>query len=110
MDDIETASSCSRPEKTIAAEHRFRVLRILDESMQPLLLSGTLLVVDLDATPELGNIVLVCMSPVGEKIGRLVQHHGKPCLKAANPEFPLIPLESHSCISGVVTQAMVSLD
>ena len=70
-------------------------LRVSGESMLGAgIHDGDLLVVDRSLDPRPGRVVVVVLD--GEfTLKRLVQHHGRLRLEAANPAYP--PLELHRC-------------
>ena len=70
-------------------------LRVSGESMLGAgIHDGDLLVVDRSLDPRPGRVVVAVLD--GEfTLKRLVQHHGRQRLEAANPAYP--PLELHRC-------------
>jgi SOS-response transcriptional repressor LexA len=86
-------------------------LRVHGDSMEPVFVEGSIIVVDPDQRAENGSYVVVRLE--GEETAtfkQLVQDGGRQYLKPLNPRYDIIRIDGDATICGVVRQMVMDFD
>lgn len=86
-------------------------LRVRGDSMEPRFPEGSIIVVDPDREPENGSFVVVRMEEQAEvTFKQLVIDAGVRMLKPLNERYPIMEINGHATVVGVVRQLVMDID
>jgi SOS-response transcriptional repressor LexA len=85
-------------------------LRARGDSMEPVIADGAVVIVDPDAAPGHGRVVVVRLGGGEVTIKRLVVDAGRSYLRPDNPRYPVLQLADDAVVCGVVKQVILDLD
>ncbi len=104
-DDPCDVAECDRVATTAPVRQRTFALRVENTSMSPDFPPGTVLIVEPDLDPRVGDYVIVANGAAEATFKQLVRDGDDWMLRPINPQFPVKPMPEHGRIVGVVVAA-----
>lgn len=95
---------------TAKVGERAYALRVIGDSMEPKFPEGAIIIVDPDSKTRHGSFVVALLRESHEVTFKQLIMDGKRYLKPLNPRYPIMEIDSHTTICGVVKQMVMSFE